>query len=82
MKTTVKNFYYKLGRKQRTIFRKNVQDLSDINYNQFFYRLKYNSWSKLEFYMMNELLKETKFELVKEETETTKSKIQPIELDL
>ena len=82
MKTTVKNFYYKLGRKQRTIFRKNVQDLSDINYNQFFYRLKNNSWSKLEFYMMNELLKETKFELVKEETETTKSKIQPIELDL
>ena len=82
MKTTVKNFYYKLGRKQRTIFRKNVQDLSDINYNQFFYRLKNNSWSKLEFEMMNELLAETKYELVKEETETPKSKIQPIELDL
>ena len=82
MKTTVEKFYYKLGRKQRTIFRKNVQDLSDINYNQFFYRLKNNSWSKLEFEMMNELLAETKYELVKEETETPKSKIQPIELDL
>lgn len=82
MQTTVEAFYYKLGRNQRTDFRKNVQDLSGMNYNQFFYRLKNNSWSKLEFEMMNELVANTKYELVKEVTERTKSKIQPMEIDI
>ena len=82
MQTTVEAFYYKLGRKQRTIFRKNVQELSGMNYNQFFYRLKNNSWSKLEFEMMNELVANTKYELVKEVTEQIKSKIQPMEIDI
>ena len=82
MQTTVEAFYYKLSRNQRTGFRKNVQDLSGMNYNQFFYRLKNNSWSKLEFEMMNELVANTKYELVKEVTERTKSKIQPMEIDI
>ena len=82
MQTTVEAFYYKLSRNQRTDFRKNVQELSGMNYNQFFYRLKNNSWSKLEFEMMNELVANTKYELVKEVTERTKSKIQPMEIDI
>ena len=82
MQTTVEAFNYKLSRNQRTDFRKNVQDLSGMNYNQFFYRLKNNSWSKLEFEMMNELVANTKYELVKEVTERTKSKIQPMDIDI
>jgi hypothetical protein len=82
MQTTVETFYYKLDRNQRTNFRKNVQELSGMNYNQFFYRLKNNSWSKLELEMMNELVANTKYELVKEVTERTKSKIQPMEIDI
>ena len=53
-----------------------------MNYNQFFYRLKNNSWSKLEFELMNELVANTKYELVKEITERAKSKIQPMEIDI
>lgn len=40
MYTTVSKFYYYLDKKQRTIFRKNVQNMSGLNYYKFFIDLK------------------------------------------
>ena len=80
IKTTVPDFYYSLDKKQRTIFRKNVQNLSGLNYYSFFYRLKNNSWSKLEFTAMNDMLEGTKYLLVKNLKEA-ESQIIPMNIE-
>lgn len=50
---TVKDFYYSLSNADRKTFQKNVRDLSDMEYYQFSYRLRNNTWSPLEIKTIN-----------------------------
>lgn len=81
MYTIVSKFYYYLDKKQRTIFRKNVQNMSGLNYYKFFYRLKNNSWTKLELYAMNTILAETRYKLVKNLEEVQEYEIIPMNIE-
>jgi hypothetical protein len=79
MQVTVIEFYNKLDKKQQKVFRQNVQNLSDIDYNKFFYRLKHNSWTTLELAVINRIIAGTGYVVAKEAYDMYE-KIKPIQL--
>lgn len=54
--TTVREFFNNLTAKQRKEFIQNVGLLSGLKPNQFYYRLRHNSWSRTELAMLNQLM--------------------------
>lgn len=55
--------------------------MSGLNYYKFFYRLKNNSWTKLELYAMNTILAETRYKLVKNLEEVQEYEIIPMNIE-
>lgn len=47
-KILVADYYASLSKNQQKMFRDTVQHSSDLNYQQFVYRMKKNAWSLLE----------------------------------
>lgn len=61
--TTVLDFYKSLPHEAQKDFRENVQYSSGLEYYQFFYRMRRNSWSALEMVVINQYLKRRGFKL-------------------